>query len=104
MEVLLGIPGDKEFVKSFREGTKVLIVHRVGNKDGRSLEAEAYGMGGRRGFLLIPEGSGEWEWHKFVGELRKTKDFLFATVGYGFRSSAPQRIYPILALHDIPAA
>jgi hypothetical protein len=58
MEVLLGFPRDKEFVKSFREGTKVLIVLRGGNKDGWFLEAAAYGMGERRGILLILEGRG----------------------------------------------
>jgi hypothetical protein len=45
METLLGFPGDKEFFKSFREGTKVLIVRRGGNKDGQFLEAATYGMG-----------------------------------------------------------
>jgi hypothetical protein len=54
MDVLLGFPGDKEFVKSFTEGMKVLIMRRGGNKDGRFLEAAAYGMGRRRGILLIP--------------------------------------------------
>jgi hypothetical protein len=58
MEVLLGFPEDKEFVKSFREGSKVLIARRGGNKDGRFLETATYGMGGRRGILLIPEGRG----------------------------------------------
>jgi hypothetical protein len=60
IDVLLGFPGDKEFVKSFREGTKVLIVSRGGNKDGRFFETAAYGMGGRRGILLIPKGRGGW--------------------------------------------
>jgi hypothetical protein len=58
MEVLLGFPRDKEFVKSFREGTKVLILRRGGNKDGRVSEAVAYGMGRQKGILLIPEGHG----------------------------------------------
>jgi len=81
MEVLLGFPRDKEFVKSFKEGTKVMIVRRGGNKDGRFLEVAAYGMGRRRGILLIPEGRGGWGWHKFTGELRKAKDFLFCYGG-----------------------
>jgi len=45
MEILFGFPRDKEFFKSFREGTKVLIVRRGGNKDGQFLEAATYGMG-----------------------------------------------------------
>jgi hypothetical protein len=84
MEILLGFPGDKEFVKSFRDGTKVLIVRRSGNKDGRFLEAAtAYGMGGQRGILLILEGRGWWGRHKFADELRKAKDLFFAMVGCG---------------------
>jgi len=54
LEVLLGFPADKEFVKSFREWSKVLIMRRGGNKDGRFLEAATYGMGGQRGILMIP--------------------------------------------------
>jgi hypothetical protein len=40
-----------------------------------------YGVGGRRGFLFIPEGLGRWGWLKFVGELQKAKEGLVATVG-----------------------
>jgi hypothetical protein len=87
MESLLGFPGDQEFIKSFREGSKILIACRVGNKDGRFLKAVAYGLGGRRGIILILEGRGGWGWHKFFGELRKASDFLFATVGCGSGSS-----------------
>jgi len=71
MESLLGLPGDQEFIKSFREGSKILIAHRGGNKDGRFLEAATYGLGGRREIILIPEGRGGWDWHKFPSELRK---------------------------------
>jgi hypothetical protein len=81
MESLLGLPGDQEFIKSFREGSKVLIARRRGNKDGRFLwvgQSET-----RRGIILIPEGRGGWGWHKFSGELRRAQDFLFATVGCG---------------------
>jgi hypothetical protein len=76
LEVLLGFPEDQEYIKSFREGLKVLIACRGGNKAGRFLEAAAYGMSGRRGIILIPEGRGGWGWHKFFGELRKASDFL----------------------------
>jgi len=37
MESLLGFPGDQEFIKSFREGSKILIARTGGNKDGRFL-------------------------------------------------------------------
>lgn len=66
MEILMGFPSDKEFVKSFKEGRKVLIVRRCGNKDGQYLEVAVYGVGGRRGLLLIPEGRRGWGWFKFA--------------------------------------
>jgi hypothetical protein len=47
MEILLGFPRDKEFFKSFRKETKVLIVHRRGNKDGRFLETTTYAWDGQ---------------------------------------------------------
>jgi len=87
MEELMGFLGDSDFVKSFREGSKVSIVRKGGNKNGRFVEAAVYGVGGQRGFLLIPEGRGGCGWLNFVGELRKAKDFLVATVACGFGSS-----------------
>jgi len=80
MGVLLGFPGDK--------GSKVMIVRRGGYKDGRFLEAAAFGMGYWREILLIPEGRGGWGWHKFSSELRKASDFLSATMGCGSSSSS----------------
>jgi len=88
MEGLLGSPEEQDFVKSFREGLKVLFAQIGGNKAGRFLEATVFGMGGRKGFILIPEGSGGWEWHKFLGELRKTVDDLSAMVGCRLGSSS----------------
>jgi len=58
-----------------------LTVRRGGNEDGWFLEAAAYGMGRRRGILMIPERRGGWGWHKFAYELRKAKEYLFAMVG-----------------------
>jgi len=52
----MGIPEDQEFVKSFREGSKILIAWRGGNRTGRFLEATVFGLGGRKGFIIIPEG------------------------------------------------
>jgi len=83
IESLLGFPEDEDFIKSYREGSKVLIIRKGGNKDGRFLEASTYGSGGRRRFILILEGRGGWGWHKFSGELRKVSDFLSAKVGCG---------------------
>ncbi len=58
-----------------------MIVRRGGNKDGWFLEAAAYGMGERRGILLIPKGHWGWGWDKFAGELRKEKDLPFCYGG-----------------------
>jgi hypothetical protein len=52
MEVLVGFPGYKEFIKSFREGAKVLIIWRDRDKDGQYVEVMVYGVGGQRGILL----------------------------------------------------
>jgi hypothetical protein len=87
LEVLLGVLEDQDFVKSFREGSKVLIARRSGNKVGHFLEASVFRMGGRRGLILIPEGRGGWGWHKFSDELRKAAEYLLAMVGCGFSSS-----------------
>jgi hypothetical protein len=88
MEGLLGSLEEQDFVKSFREGPKVLIARIGGNKAGCFLEETIFGMGGRKGFILIPEGSGGWGWHKFSGELRKVADYLSAMVGCGLGSSS----------------
>jgi hypothetical protein len=88
LEVLLGIPEEQEFVKSFREGSKVLIARRGGNRAGRFLETTIFGLGGRKGFIIIPEGRGGWGWQKFSSELSKAVNFLFVTMGSGLGSSS----------------
>jgi hypothetical protein len=79
----LGFPGDQDFVKSFREGSKLLIAHRCENKVGRFLEAAAFGLGGRKGFILIPKGHRGWGWHKFFGMLKLVPVSLSASVDPG---------------------
>jgi len=88
LEVLLGLPEEQEIVKSFREGSKLLIARRGGNKDGRFLEVSSFGLGGRKGFIVIPKGRGGWGWIKFSDELRKVVDFLSSLVGSGSGSSS----------------
>jgi hypothetical protein len=88
LEVLLGFPEEQDFVKSFREGSKVLIARRGGNKARRFLEATTLGLGGRKGSILIPEGHGGWGWLKFSDKLRKFVDFLSISVGCGLSSSS----------------
>jgi hypothetical protein len=46
MENLQWFPGE-DFIRSFREGSKVLIVRQGGNTAGRFLEVAVYGAGGR---------------------------------------------------------
>jgi hypothetical protein len=76
MENLLGYPEDQEFIKSFREGSKIVITRRGSNQAGRFLEVAVFGLGGRKGFILIPEGRGGWGWIKFSVEMRKAATFL----------------------------
>jgi hypothetical protein len=76
LEVLLGVPEEQDFVRTFWEGSKVLITRRGGNKAGRFLEVATFGMGGQKGFILVPKGRGGWGWHKFSDELRKAIEFL----------------------------
>jgi hypothetical protein len=40
----------------------VFIVRRGGNRVGRFLEVAVYAVGGRRGFLMLPEGHEGWGW------------------------------------------
>jgi hypothetical protein len=87
LEILLGLPEDQDFIKSFREGSKILIARRGGNQAGRFLKAAAFGMGGRKGFSMIPEGRRGWGWLKFSDELRKARDYLSTKAGCGSGSS-----------------
>jgi hypothetical protein len=84
----VGFPGEQEFIKSFREGPKILIAHIGGNKDGRFLEADVFRLAGRKWIVLIPEGREGWGRHKFSSELRKISAFLSDSVGCGRESSA----------------
>jgi hypothetical protein len=87
LEILLGHPEDQNFIKSFREGSKILIAWRGGNQAGCFLKATAFRMGGRKGFIMIPEGRRGWGWLKFSDKLRKAKDYLSAKAGCGSESS-----------------
>jgi hypothetical protein len=79
----LGFPEDQEFIKSFREGSEILIAQRGSNHGGRFLEAAVFGLGGRKGLILILEGRGGWGWLKFSDELRKAAVFLSAKMDCG---------------------
>jgi hypothetical protein len=87
LEILLDHPEDQDFIKSFRDGSKILIAWRGGNHAGRFLEAASFGMGGRKGLIVISKGRRGWGWFKFSDELRKARDSLFAKAGCGSGSS-----------------
>jgi hypothetical protein len=86
MENLLDCPEDQEFIKSFREGLKIVITWRGSNQAGRFLEVAVFGMGGRKGFILIPESRGGWGWIKFSVEMRKAATFLSAIIDSSYGS------------------
>jgi len=54
-EVLRNIVSE-DFVKSYREVSKVTIIRRCGNRFGRFLEVAVYAVVGRRGMTLFPKG------------------------------------------------
>jgi hypothetical protein len=83
MENLQWCPEEKDFIRSFREGSKVLLVRRGGNAAGRFLEVAVYGVGGRRGIIFIPEGRDGRGWRSFVLELDKISAFLKVPLTFG---------------------
>jgi hypothetical protein len=83
MENLQWCPEEKDFIRSFREGSKVLIVRRGANAAGRFLEVAVYGVGGRRGIIFIPEGRDGRSWRSFVLELDKISAFLKVPLRFG---------------------
>jgi len=74
-EVLRNL-GVDDFVKSFREGSKVTIMWRGGNRFGRFLEVAIYAVGLRRGLVLFPKGHDGRGWSRVLGELSKVLAFL----------------------------
>jgi len=83
LEFLVDFPEDQDFIKSFREGSRVLIARRGCNQAGRFLEAASFRMGGWKGFIVIPEGRGGWGWIKFSNGLRKSAVCISTSVGWG---------------------
>jgi hypothetical protein len=67
LEEALCNPGLVDFVKSYREGSKVTIVRRGENSASRFLEVAVYDMGGRKGLVLFPEGRNGRGWDHVVG-------------------------------------
>jgi hypothetical protein len=69
IEKALKEPVKKDFVTSYREDVKALMVRGGGNKAGCYLEVAAYADGGRKGVIWLPEGREGWGWSQVVGEL-----------------------------------
>lgn len=110
MESLLWYPGEKDFVRSFREGSKVLIVRRGGDVAGRFLEVAVYAVGGQRGIIYFPEGYEGRGWRKVVLELGKVSGFLKSPDGLGMSrvASTPVKLRagdvnedPALSVHVV---
>jgi len=104
---LTRLPSAKEFIKSFREGPKVLIVRSGGNNSDQFLEVEVYVVGSWKGLILIPEGREEQGCCRFAAKLSKVKLLFVASVGFksGNSSSAEKnKVVPGLALGSIPTS
>jgi hypothetical protein len=76
VEEVLRNPGVEDFVKSFREGSKVTIMRKGGNRPGHFLEVAVYIVGGRKGLIMFPEGRDGQGWSRVLGELSKVLAFL----------------------------
>jgi hypothetical protein len=89
VEEVLQNPGFENFVKSFREGSKVTIVRRGGNSSGRFLEVAVYAVGGRRGMIVFLEGRDWRGWGRVSGELSKVLVFFGTSVVSSSFSGVP---------------
>jgi hypothetical protein len=81
VEELVRNSGSTDFIKSFREGSKVSIAQRGSNNSGRFLEVAVYALGGRRSLIMIPEGREGRGWSRFGAELSKVKNYFKSLVG-----------------------
>jgi hypothetical protein len=70
--------GKKNFVKSFCEDVKVLMVCGGGNKAGWCLEVGVFAEGGRKGVIWLLEGRQGWGWSRVAVELQQLMEFLQA--------------------------
>jgi len=75
VEEVLRNPDSEDFVKYFREGSKVTIVQRGGNSFGQFLVVTVFNVGGWRGMIVFPEGHDGRGWGCVSRELSKVLDF-----------------------------
>jgi hypothetical protein len=76
VEEALKAPVKKDFVSSYREDAKAVMVRGGGNKAGHYLEVVDYAEGGHKGVIWIPKGRKGWGWSWVVGELRQLLKFI----------------------------
>lgn len=57
---MLRNPGVEEFLKSYEEGSKMILVRRGGNRAGQFLELRVHAEGGEKGLILLLEGCEGW--------------------------------------------
>jgi hypothetical protein len=89
VEEVLQNPDYDDFVKYFREGSKVTIVRRGGNSSGRFLAVTVFDVGGWRGMIVFPEGRDGQGWGRVSGELSKVLDFFGSLVVYPSSGARP---------------
>jgi hypothetical protein len=65
----------RDFCRTFRVGSTVLILQRRGNAHGRFLELSEYGYGGRRTCVILPEGREGSGWANCLAQLRRLEKF-----------------------------
>jgi hypothetical protein len=80
VEKVLQDPSFEDFVKSFKEGSKVTIVQRGGNSSGRFLEVAVYAVGGRREMIVFPKSRDGQGWGRVSGEQSKVLPFFGTSV------------------------
>jgi hypothetical protein len=81
MEELVCDSNSKDFIKSFKEGSKVTIIQRGSNMSGQFLEVAMYAVGGWRGLIMVPKGREGRGWSRFAAEMSKVKIYFESMVG-----------------------
>lgn len=75
MEKLIKGAKIKDFYCMIRYENTVFVAQRKSNGYGRYLELSEYGRGGRRSFIVFPEGNEGRGWAECATQLRKVQNF-----------------------------
>jgi hypothetical protein len=62
VEEVLKSPGKEDFIKSYRQDEKVMMVRGGGSKADHYLEVAVYAKGGQKGIIWLLEGHEGWGW------------------------------------------